>query len=131
MNLEGIAKGAMNNVPKAVAAGIVDMSTGMLLSIQTVDSHPQQVIDILAAATKDLFEGDQVLQIEKMFKKIRGVDNDDHYFQEILVSSTNLWHYFGRLKANPKIVLTVVCRGDVNVGMMISQSRTLAASPIK
>ena len=126
MSADNIIREAMKKVPKAVAAGLVDLSTGMLVSIQTVDSHPQQVIDLLAAATKDLFEGDQVIQIETMFKKIRGVDTKDHYFQEILVSSTHLWHYFGRLHANPSMVLTIVCRGDVNIGMMIMQARDLA-----
>jgi len=36
--------------------GFVDMQTGMLLATKTVDSHPQEVLDLVAAATADIFE---------------------------------------------------------------------------
>ena len=125
MSVEAIVKNAIKDVPKAVAAGVVDMASGMLLGMNTVDSHPQQVIDLLAAATKDLFEGDMISQIENIFKKIRGVDNKDRYFQEVIVSSTNLWHFFGRLKQHPGVVLTVVTRGDANIGMVLMKCREI------
>ncbi len=125
MSVESAVNRAMQNVPKAVAAGVVDMGSGMLLSIRTVESHPQQVIDILAPATRELFEGDMVTTIENLFKKSRGVESDDHYFQEILISSTNLWHYFGRLKNSKNSVLTVVTRSDVNMGMFLVKAREI------
>ena len=104
------------------------MGSGMMLAIKTVESHPQTVLDILAPATKELFEGDMVLHIEKLFKQARGVDNSERYFQEILVSSTHLWHYFGRLKSNSAVVLAVVSRGDVNMGMFLVKARELTAN---
>ena len=128
MSADGIVKDVLTNVPKAVAAGIVDMGSGMMLAIKTIESHPQAVLDVLAPATKELFEGDMVLHIEKLFKNARGVSSDERYFQEILVSSSNLWHYFGRIKANPAIVLVVVARGDVNMGMFLVKARELTQS---
>lgn len=128
MSAEAIVKDVLQNVPKAVAAGVVDMGSGMMLAIKTVESHPQAVLDILAPATKELFEGDMVLHIENLFKKARGVDSDDRYFQEILVSSTNLWHYFGRVKASPTTVLVAVCRADVNMGMFLMKAREITAN---
>ena len=128
MSAEGIVKDAIDNVPKAVASGVIDMGSGMMLAIKTVESHPQTVLDILAPATKELFEGDMVLHIEKLFKQARGVDNSERYFQEILVSSTHLWHYFGRLKSNSAVVLAVVSRGDVNMGMFLVKARELTAN---
>jgi len=128
MSADDVVKSCLANVPKSVAAGVVDMGSGMMLAIKTVQSHPQAVLDILAPATKELFEGDMVLHIENLFKKARGVDDDERYFQEILVSSTNLWHYFGRLKSNPKVVMTVVCRADVNMGMFLMKAREIAES---
>ena len=118
----------MEEVPKAVAAGVVDMSSGMLLSIRTVQSHPQQVIDLLAPATKELFQGDLVTNIENLFKKARGVNSNEHYFQEILISSTNLWHYFGRLKSSSLTVLTIVARADVNMGLFLVKAREIVNS---
>lgn len=128
MSEETIIKDAISNVPKAVAAGLVDMGSGMLLGIKTVESHPQEVIDVLAPATKELFEGDLVTTIENLFKKARGVDSDEHYFQEILISSSNLWHYFGRIKNKPEMVLAVVTRNDVNMGMMLMKCRESATA---
>lgn len=128
MSVDSIVKNAIANIPKAVAAGVVDMASGLLLSIKTVESHPQRVLDILAPATRELFEGEMVLTIENLFKQARGVKNDDRYFQEILISSTNLWHYFSRLKSNPRVVLTVVTLADVNMGMLIMKCREIAAT---
>ncbi|HET7489983.1 MAG TPA: hypothetical protein VFJ85_18805 [Acidimicrobiales bacterium] len=128
MSVDVMVKDAVETVPKAVAAGIVDMASGMLLGVKTVDSHPQQILDLVSAATKELFEGEMVTSIENVFKRTRGVNSDEHYFQELIVSSTNLWHYFGRLKAYPSVVLVVVCRGDVNVGMLLMKCREICTN---
>lgn len=128
MSAETIVSSCLSEVPKAVAAGVVDMGSGMMLAIKTVESHPQAVLDILAPATKEIFEGDMILHIENLFKKSRGVESDEHYFQEILISSTNLWHYFGRLKSNPEVSIVVVSRSDVNMGMFLMKARQLRDS---
>jgi len=70
---------AMNQIPECVAAGYVDMNTGMLLAVKTVDSHPQEVLDMVSAATADLFQGANVVAIEGMFKRSRGVKNNDQH----------------------------------------------------
>jgi hypothetical protein len=125
MSAESIVKQALEIVPKAVAAGVVDMGSGMMLAIKTIESHPQAVLDVLAPATKELFEGEMVLHIEKLFKQARGVESDERYFQEILISSEHLWHYFGRLKSDSKTVITVVARGDVNMGLFLVKARQI------
>lgn len=116
-------KSFRSSVPDCVAAGVVDMSTGMLLSVETTDSHPQEVLDLLAAATFDLFQGRNVTMIEDMFKARRGVSGGGHYFQEILVNSQNLTHLFLRSTVSPNIVAAIVCRRSVNIGMMFAQAR--------
>lgn len=59
MNLTHIVNTALKSfrqdVPDYVASGIVDLSTGMLLAIDTVDHHPREILDVVAAATADLF----------------------------------------------------------------------------
>src|SRR5262245_62001784 len=98
-SLDRAVQTAMSTVPECLAAGYVDMSTGMLLSVKTVDSHPQEILDLVSAATADLFQGANVSAIESMFKQSRGIKDDGHhYFQEILVISDNLLHVFLRCK---------------------------------
>lgn len=124
MSLNEALSDVCKTVPDAVAAGFVDMSTGMLLGIKTVDSHPQEVMDLLAAATGDLFQGSNVVTIEKLFKQIRGIpDNDEHYFQEFIVLSKNLIHVFIRSKKYEDQVLVVVTRVAANLGMVLAKTR--------
>ncbi len=125
MSLDKALAEAVNNVPECLAAGYVDMSTGMLLGIKTVDSHPQEILDMVSAATADLFQGPSVVTIEDHFKKARGQKNDAdaHFFQEIIVFSDNLLHVFLRTKKYPEHVIVFVSRKSANIGMVLTKSR--------
>lgn len=124
MSLDKALQEAMASVPECLAAGYVDMGTGMLLAAKTVDSHPQEVLDIVGAATADLFQGSNVVAIENMFKKSRGTSKDEsHYFKEIVVFSENLLHMFLRSAKYTDHVAVFVCRKSANVGMVIAKSR--------
>jgi hypothetical protein len=115
---------AVSSIPECLAAGYVDIGSGMLLSVKTVDSHPSEVLDLVAAATADMFAGPNVSMIEKMFKKSRGVaDDNHHYFQEIIVNSDNLLHVFMRGKRYPDYVAVFVCRKSANLGMALTKVR--------
>lgn len=124
--LDGALQKAITSVPECVAAGYVDLSTGMLLGIKTVDSHPAEILELLAAATADMFQGTNVVSIEKMFKKARGLKDDGHhYFNEMVVNSDNLLHIFLRGKKNEEHVLGLVCRKSANLGMALTKGRAL------
>ena len=124
MSLDAKLAALIQTVPECVAGGYVDIGSGMLLSVKTVDSHPQEVISLLAAATADLFAGPNVSLIEKMFKKARGMaDDDHHFFQEVIVNSDNLIHVFMRGKLHPEYVAVFVCRRTANLGMALTKAR--------
>jgi len=126
MSLDNALNEVVTTVPDCLAAGLVDLSTGMLLGIKSVDSHPSEVMDILAAATADMFQGQNVQMIEGLFKKARGLKDDGHhYFQEMIVNSDNLVHVFCRCKSNEEYVLGVVCRKNVNLGMALTKVRKI------
>ncbi len=126
MSLDASLSKAQQEVPECVAVGFVDMSTGMLLAVRTVDSHPQEVLDLVAAATADLFQGRSVTAIEKLFRKSRGQSEDGrHYFNEIVVMSDNLLHIFERSKKNGNHAAVFVTRASANIGMVLSKSRAL------
>ena len=124
MNLDAILQKAVTSVPECVAAGCVDLGSGMVLSIKTVDSHPQEVIALVAAATADMFAGPNITTIERLFKKSRGISDDGHhYFQEMVVNSDNLVHVFLRGKQYPDYVVVFVCRKTANLGMALTKAR--------
>lgn len=125
MSLDKALQDSIAAIPECVAAGYVDLSTGMLLGVKTVDSHPAEVLEVVAAATADLFQGTNVVLIENMFKKARGVKNDDHhYFQEMIINSDNLIHVFIRTADNEEHVVVYVCRKSANLGMVLTKARS-------
>jgi hypothetical protein len=124
MSLDAKLSSLSNTIPECVAAGYVDIASGMLLAVKTVDSHPQEVIALVAAATADLFAGPNITTIETLFKKSRGVAaSDHHYFQEIVVNSDNLIHVFLRGRKYPDYVAVFVCRKTANLGMALVKAR--------
>ena len=124
MSLDSILTKSQSAIPECVAAGYVDMTTGMLLGVKTVDSHPQTILDLVAAATADLFQGSSVTAIEKLFRKSRGQpENGAHYFKEIVVFSDNLLHVFMRSRKRPDHAVVYVCRASANIGMVLAKSR--------
>jgi len=121
--LTGALQTAISAIPECLAAGYIDLSSGMLLGIKSVDSQPTEVVELLAAATADLFQGSNVVTIEKIFKKARGLSDDGHhYFQEFIINSDNLIHVFIRGK-NEEQVACFVCRKSANLGMALTKAR--------
>lgn len=129
MSLDSIIQKSVASIPECLAAGYVDISSGMLLAVKTVDSHPREVLDLVAAATADLYEGPNVRTIEQLFRRSRGLPEEQgaHYFQEIIVNSENLIHVFMRGKRYPSYVMVFVCRRTANLGMALTKAR--AAMP--
>ena len=123
-DLNSALQSAISTIPECLAAGYVDLSSGMLLGIKSVDSHPAEVVELLAAATADLYQGNNVKMIEAIFKKARGLKDDGHhYFQEFVVNSDNLIHVFIRGK-NEQQVACFVCRKSANLGMALTKARS-------
>jgi hypothetical protein len=126
MSLDTALEQASAIVPECIAAGCVDVASGMLLSAKTVDQQPSEVINLLAAATADLFEGPNILMIESLLKRKRcRSDDDHHYFQEIIINSDNLIHVFMRGKTHPQYITVFVCRNTANFGMALITARTV------
>jgi hypothetical protein len=122
-HVNSVIKRLRQEVPECLASGVVDMATGMLLTFETTDSHPSEVLDLLAGATLELFQGRTVTMIEDIFKERRGLTSTERYFQEILVNSTNLTHLFIRNNVNEDVVVVVVCPKSVNIGMLFAAAR--------
>lgn len=123
MSLQSVLKDAVESINDCLAAGYVDVNSGLLLGVNTVDSHPNEVLELVAAATADLFAGRNVMEIESIFRAARRSTSKKPYFQEIIVNSENLIHIFIRAKYNPEQVAVFVCRNRALLGMVLSQAR--------
>ena len=124
MQLQSVIQQSMRDIPDCVAAGYVEMSTGALLAVKTIDSHPHEVLELVAVATAELIQGSTVTAIEKLFRRTRGVKDDGrHYFQEMIVFSDTLLHVFVRARSNQNHVACFVCRKSANIGMVLTKTR--------
>jgi hypothetical protein len=107
-------------VPDCTIAALVDMSTGMLLAADTLAEHPGDDLDLLAAATFDLFQGRNV---EIIAGVLSGGRPSRDFFREMVAQSADLLHIFLRSAVNNDLVAVVVAHRSANMGMMLAQAR--------
>lgn len=126
--IDDACKEVVNKVDGAVAAGVVDLDSGMLLGIYNSASYTQTLNEIVAAATMDLFRGTNVGRIEQMVRSHRGTpENGEHYFQEIHVTSEHNFHFAKTLKKG-RAVIMLVTKKTTNIGMGWAQLKSVIPS---
>ena len=115
--IDDACKDVVDNVDGAVACGVVDLDTGMLLGIYNSAGYTQTLNEIVAAASMDLFRGPNVSRIEQSVRKHRGMSEDGgHYFDEIHVTSRHNFHFMKTVK-NGRAVIVLVTKKTTNIGM--------------
>ncbi len=122
--LDAALSDAMSSIPDCVAAGYIDMELGMFLGLKTLNFHNDQIFDLLAAATAEMFQGSSIKHIEKIGHKSLGKNSEpDHFFKEILVYSDHSLHVFMRSKIYSNHVASFVTGKNANIGMVLDKSR--------
>ena len=112
----------------AVACGVVDLDSGMLLGIFNSAQYTQTLNEIVAAATMDLFRGANVERVEQMVRAHRNLpENGEHYFQEVHVTSAHNFHFAKTLKGG-KAVIMLVTKKTTNIGMGWAQLKSVIPS---
>ncbi len=115
--IDDACRGIVEKVDGAVACGVVDLDTGMLLGIYNNSQYTQTLNEIVAAATMDLFRGANVGRIEQMVRKHRGVpENGARYFEEMHITSSHNFH-FAKTVRGGKAVIMLVTKKTTNIGM--------------
>ena len=104
--IDDACREVVSNVEGAVAAGVVDLDTGMLLGIFNSANYTQTLNEIVAGATMDMFRGSNVGRVEQMVRTHRGIPEDGaHYFEEVHVTSKNNYHYMKTITALPPLMV--------------------------
>lgn len=111
-----ICKDVVEGVDGALAVGVVDLSTGMIMGVHhTVPHFTQSYLDTVAAAAVDMFRGKGVKQVEKLLGEQRGEDITNA-FEEVFISSPNVFHFMVVLKEKGAVVV-MVTKKSTNQGM--------------
>ena len=123
--IDQACKDVVGNVDGAVACGVVDLDTGLLLGIHNASNYTQALNEVVAAATMDLFRGPNLRRIQQMVRAHRGVPEDGaNYFQEVHVSSEHNYHFAKTVKGG-KAVIMLVTKKTTNIGMGWAQLKTM------
>lgn len=126
--IDDACRDVVSKTDGAVACGVVDLDSGMLLGIFNAAQYTQTLNEIVAAATMDLFRGANVERVEQMVRAHRGLpENGEHYFQEVHVTSAHNFHFAKTLKGG-KAVIMLVTKKTTNIGMGWAQLKSVIPS---
>jgi hypothetical protein len=123
--IDDVLKQVVTKVDGAVACGVVDLDSGMLLGIHNAASYTQSLNELVAGATMDMFRGPNISRIEQAVRAHRGEPEDgSHYFDEIHVTSKHNFHFAKTVKQSRYVVM-LVTRKTTNLGLGWASLRTM------
>ncbi|MGV6805107.1 MAG: hypothetical protein ACWA49_12945 [Ruegeria sp.] len=129
MSIEAALTDAMETIPDCIAAGYIDMETGMLLGTSTSDAAGSDVMDTLAIAVANLFQGRGIKAFEEMLQAAGLQEPENPGFGEIAVFSNDRLHVFLRTRKYPEHVVCYICQDSANVGLALTKSH-LSLGPV-
>jgi hypothetical protein len=115
-DLNTLFKEIVEDVPDAIACGVVDLNSGMLMGVyHTVPYFTQAYLDAVAAAAVDMFRGKNVQRVEQLLSKHRGGKVQDS-FQEVFINSSEVFHFM-KVIGTKGAVVVLVTKKTTNQGM--------------
>ncbi|NOC45426.1 MULTISPECIES: hypothetical protein [unclassified Ruegeria] len=129
MSIQTALNSAMETIPDCIAAGYIDMETGMLLGSSVSDSDCADSLDVLAVAVANLFQGRGVAAFEALLRQAGSADEENAGFGEVAVFSKDRLNIFLRTKEYPDHVVCYICRNSANVGLALTKSH-LSLGPV-
>ncbi|NOE19422.1 hypothetical protein GS634_14940 [Ruegeria atlantica] len=129
MSIQTALNSAMETIPDCIAAGYIDMETGMLLGSSVSDPDCADSLDVLAVAVANLFQGRGVAAFEALLRQAGSADEESAGFGEVAVFSKDRLSIFLRTKEYPDHVVCYICRNSANVGLALTKSH-LSLGPV-
>jgi hypothetical protein len=119
----------MNTVPGCLSAAWIDLSGRRVLELRGFEADDDMGSEALGNAITELFQGGHVRAIEGVFKRSRGVVEDEtHYFREIVIVADGCIGILLRDRSRADRSLVVVTDKAVNLGMALATTRGLLGS---
>ncbi|MEY4577285.1 MAG: hypothetical protein RL701_1988 [Pseudomonadota bacterium] len=123
--IDEACKRAVGSVDGALAMGVVDLDTGMLLGVYNNAGYSQSLNEIVAAACMDMFRGANVSRVQQAVRAHRGLPEDGaHYFEEIHITSTHNYHFMKTIKRGTCVAVLVTSKAT-NIGMGWAQLKNV------
>jgi hypothetical protein len=113
---QDVCRQIQEKVDDALAVGVVDLNTGMLMGVHhTVPYFTQAYLDAVAAAAVEMFRGKNVRRVEELLSAQRGEPIKDS-FEEIFISSPKVYHFMISIRDKSAVVV-MVTKKTTNQGM--------------
>ncbi|MBN7771513.1 hypothetical protein KUV44_13255 [Marinobacter daepoensis] len=116
-NLNDICENMVNEVGDALGAAVVDLESGLLLSVaHNVPYFTQSYLDAVAAAAVDMFRGKTVGTVENLIASQRGADVK-RMIQEVQMTTEKTYHFMSIVPGKPNALLVLITGRKANLGM--------------
>ena len=116
-NLNDICEGVLKDVNDALAMAVVDLNSGLLLSVaHNVPYFSQSYIDAVAAAAVDMFRGKTVQTVEKLLTAQRGTEVTKS-IKEVQMSTDGTYHFMSIVPDRPDALAVLITTKGANLGM--------------
>lgn len=115
--LDNICKAVYDDVDGAIAMAIVDLESGMPLSVyHKVPHFDQNYVDLVSAAAVDMFRGRTVRNVEDQLGKQRG-KSAANAIKEVQMITEGTYHFMVTLPKHPHIVAILITTKKALMGM--------------
>jgi hypothetical protein len=122
-NLDQITREIVTSVDGALGCAVVDLSSGLLLSVShNVPYFTQTYLEAVAAAAVDMFRGKNVQAVESLLSNQRGktVENS---VQEMQMTTPGTLHFMAIVPDKPNGLVVLITSKKTNQGMGWAQLR--------
>lgn len=116
-SLNEICEGLVRDVDDALGAAVVDLSSGLLMSVaHNVPYFTQSYLDAVAAAAVDMFRGKTVSAVERLLSNQRGTELSQ-MLQEIQMTTEKTYHFMSIVPGKPNSLVVLITGRKANLGM--------------
>lgn len=130
--LDRICQSLLEDVDEALGAAVVDLGSGMLLSVaHNVPYFTQSYLDAVAAAAVDMFRGKTVSAVESMLSNQRGKDSS-HAIKEVQMTTSKTYHFMTILPEKDHILVVLITgtRANLATGWVATRRAVKEIAPI-
>ncbi len=115
--LDDVTQDIIDSVDGSLACAVVDISSGLLLSVaHNVPYFTRTYLDAVAAAAVDMFRGKNVQSVESLLSSQRG-QTVEKMIEEIQMTTKNTYHFMTIVPDKPDTLLILITNKKTNLGM--------------
>ena len=122
-NLDQITREITTSVDGALGCAVVDLTSGLLLSVShNVPYFTQTYLEAVAAAAVDMFRGKNVQAVENLLTNQRGKTLENS-IKEMQMTTEATMHFMTTVPEKPNALVVLITSKKTNLGMGWAQVR--------